>query len=151
MRKVIKTEQNNRISAILSSKSGASIVLVAIIAILVISAVVVLRITTGALWATADKQLNYDQAYEMATSFGDSLDVLIIKEKAVNLQELCSSGGIIYSDSSVSSLPNAKIDSKVTAEDDGVYVVTVESRVATASYIYRAKYRGAGTNYTRVY
>lgn len=146
-----KTSLNRRIAAIIRGNKGASIVLVTIIAILVITAVIILRSTTGALWATADKQVNYDQAYEMATSLGDSLDILIVKEKKINLSDIYNSNGIIVPETQAADLTNSSVIATVSMDSDGAYVVTVESHVASASYIYTAKYRGGGTRYTRKY
>ena len=46
---------------------GSSIVLVTIIAIIIVTGIIILRVTTSSLWASADKQYNQDQAYMAAT------------------------------------------------------------------------------------
>lgn len=152
MRLVNKRKISNRAAAILRGNEGASIVLVTIIAILIVTGVIILRITTSALWASADKQLNQDQAYEMATSMGNSLDVLIITEKDIKLDEISQAGGIIIAKTDINELPDGTIEAKVTQDPTTyIYTVTVEAHVAHASYIYTAEYTGSGDNYKRQY
>ena len=146
MKRTYKTRLSNRTAAILRCNNGASIVLVTIIAILVITGIIILRITTSALWASADKQLNQDQAYEMATSMGNSLDVLIVKEHKIDLEH--TTGDIV--NTSIADVPDGTIVATVSTVNN-VYVVTVESHVAGASYVYTAKYTGSGYNYKRLY
>jgi hypothetical protein len=155
MNRRIKTKPDNRFTAILRGNEGASIVLVTIIAILIITGVIILRTTTSALWASADKQLNQDQAYEMATSMGNSLDGIIVGNKSLDLSSIAAGDGVIISKTSINGLPNATISASVEplSKDDNnrVYNVTVEANVATASYSYIAQYSGSGTNYRRLY
>lgn len=150
MKRRNKTRLGNRSAAILRGNDGASIVLVTIIAILIITGVIILRTTTSALWASADKQLNQDQAYEMATSMGNSLDVLIVKEHKIDLASYTGTPGTPIINKNIPDLPNGEIIATVTSEN-GIYIVTVESHVANASYVYTAKYTGSGTNYKRQY
>ncbi len=150
MKQSSKTESRSLFAVFIKDNEGSSIVLVTIIAILVITAVIILRTTTGSLWATADKQLYSDQAYEMATSLGDSLDVLILDQK-VNLSDIYNTNGIIVAETQDTGLPNSTIVATVTLDSDGLYNVSVESHVASSSYIYTAVYRGSGTSYTRQY
>lgn len=155
MNRRIKTKPDNRFTAILRGNEGASIVLVTIIAILIITGVIILRTTSSALWASADKQLNQDQAYEMATSMGNSLDGIIVGNKSLDLSSIAAGDGVIISKTSINGLPNATISASVEplSKDDNnrVYIVTVEANVATASYSYTAQYSGSGTNYRRLY
>jgi hypothetical protein len=155
MNRRFKTKPDNRFTAILRGNEGASIVLVTIIAILIITGVIILRTTSSALWASADKQLNQDQAYEMATSMGNSLDGIIIGNKSLDLSSIAAGDGVIISKTSINGLPNATISASVEplSKDDNnrVYIVTVEANVATASYSYIAQYSGSGTNYRRLY
>lgn len=155
MNRRIKTKPDNRFTAILRGNEGASIVLVTIIAILIVTGVIILRTTTSALWASADKQLNQDQAYEMATSMGNSLDGIIVGNKSLDLSSIAAGDGVIISKTSINGLPNATISANVKPlskdDDNRVYVVTVEANVATATYSYIAQYSGSGTNYQRLY
>ena len=155
MKRTYKTNLTNRSAAILRGNAGTSIVLVTIIAILIITAVIILRTTTSALWASADRQLNQDQAYEMATSMGNSLDTIIISNKSLDLSTISTNGGVIVSKTNINDLPNATISASVkplnNEDNNRVYVVTVEANVATATYTYIAQYSGSGTNYQRLY
>ena len=155
MNRRFKTKPDNHFTAILRGNEGASIVLVTIIAILIITGVIILRTTSSALWASADKQLNQDQAYEMATSMGNSLDGIIVGNKSLDLSSIAAGDGVIISKTSINGLPNATISASVEplSKDDNnrVYIVTVEANVATASYSYIAQYSGSGTNYRRLY
>ncbi len=134
-----KTTVSHSISSILRSNEGTSIVLVTIIAILIITGVVILRITTSSLWASADKQYNQDQAYVMATTLGTSVDNLI-RDNSINL-------------ASYSSTVTWNVDSSVItiAPHGEGYLVTVTSKVGSASYVYSAYYAKSGRSgsYTR--
>ena len=70
-RKGKKTMRNNYF---LRGNEGSSIVLVTIIAIIIVTGIIILRVTTSSLWASADKQYNQDQAYIAATSLGEAID-----------------------------------------------------------------------------
>ena len=164
MKRINKTRLGNRSTAILRGNDGASIVLVTIIAILIITGVIILRTTTSALWASADKQLSQDQAYEMATSMGNSLDELIIG-KNLNLDSLTyttatSADGKVYSTANIfpsglstpSDLPNSSIEATVIKyQGSDIYTVEVEAHVAKATYIYTANYTKSGANFKRQY
>ena len=155
MKRSIKTEGNNCVTAILRANSGASIILVAIIAILIITGVIILRTTTSALWASADKQLSQDQAYEMATSLGNSLDEIIQQKKSLDLSNISSGDGVIIPETEVLNLPNATVSAKVKPLSDEqtnrVYIVTAEAKVAGSTFSYSAQYSGSGKNYQRLY
>ena len=154
MKRTNKTRLVNRSAAILRGNDGASIVLVTIIAILIISGVVILRTATSALWASADKQLNQDQAYEMATSMGNSLDVLIVKDHKIKLDTIAPADGegILIPQTNISELPDGTIKATVSNNaDSGIYTVNVTVNVAQASYTYTAKYTGSGNSYKRQY
>ena len=146
MKKIEKTSLIKRTTGILRSNDGTSLILVAIIAILVISAVVVLHVTTSSLWASADLQKYQDQAYVMANSMGDSIDDLIAQNK-LDLASLSSSGPFIND----STLPASSVVAKVEASN-GNYVVTVTATAGNgkAEYVYTATYTGSGLSYSRV-
>ena len=97
MRRISKTSAGRRAAHILKSNDGASIVLVSIIAILVITAVVILRMSTSSLMAGSDKQYRQDQAYMMATSMGASLDNLIVT-KTIRLTNYTDPNGGTHAD-----------------------------------------------------
>lgn len=155
MNRRFKTKPDNRFTTLLRDNKGASIVLVTIIAILIITAVIILRTTSSALWASADKQLNQDQAYEMATSLGNSLDELIVNNKSIALADIAAAGGVIIPTTTVPDLANASVSASVKPLNDEdsnrVFIVTVEAKVANATHEFSAQYSGSGTNYQRLY
>ena len=149
MKCIRKTTVDKRISGILRGNDGASIVLVSIIAILVITAVVILRMSTSSLMAGSDKQYRQDQAYMMATSMGASLDNLIVT-KTIRLTNYTDPNGTVIITDSPASIPNSSVTATVTPSGVG-YVLQVEAKVAGETYIYSAYYSRAGNsdNFTR--
>lgn len=149
MRRISKTSAGIRTAHILKSNDGASIVLVSIIAILVITAVVILRMSTSSLMAGSDKQYRQDQAYMMATSMGASLDNLIVT-KTIRLTNYTDPNGTVIITDSPTSIPNSSVTATVTPSGVG-YVLQVEAKVAGETYIYSAYYSRAGNsdNFTR--
>lgn len=150
MKRVNKKTSEHSVSAILRGNEGTSLVLVSIIAIIIITSVVILRMTVGALWASADKQLNQDQAYEMATSMGETVDTLVLARQ-IKLDGY-SSYPYTIADQTVDELPNATVTVQVRSNpiDAKTFDVVTEAHVAGAVYIYTATYTGAGTSYTRL-
>lgn len=134
----------------LFGREGASLVLVTIIAIIIITGVVILRVTTGSLLASADKQLNQDRAYMTAVSLGDAIDEKI---KDGKLTDLNSING--YVDSAVSEafgIPDSYVGVSVTeSAETGLYTVTVSSKVADAEYDYDLIYLKNGSTFVRQY
>ena len=127
-----KTTVSHSISSILRSNEGTSIVLVTIIAIIIITGVVILRMTTNALWASADKQYFQDQAYESATSLGESLNSLIVSGQIpLNEYNYDSRNTATL----IEGLPRG-CSATVTKAID-VYTVIVVSEVGNAEYEYR--------------
>ena len=149
MRRISKTSAGRRAAYILKSNDGTSIVLVTIIAILVITAVVILRMSTSSLMAGSDKQYRQDQAYMMATSMGASLDNLIVT-KTIRLTNYTDPNGTVIITDSPASIPNSSVTATVTPSGVG-YVLQVEAKVAGETYIYSAYYSRAGNsdNFTR--
>ena len=149
MRKISKTSAGLRAAHILKSNDGASIVLVSIIAILVITAVVILRMSTSSALAGSDKQYRQDQAYMMATSMGASLDNLIVT-KTIRLTNYTDPNGTVIITNTPEALPNSSVTATVTPSGVG-YVLQVEAKVSGETYIYSAYYSRAGNsdNFTR--
>ena len=81
MKRMRRDNLIERTAAILGNNEGASLVLVSILAILVLLSVVILRLATTTFMASSNRQLNQDQAYELAASLGSSIDALIEKTK----------------------------------------------------------------------
>ena len=148
MRRISKTSAGRRAADILKSNDGTSIVLVTIIAILVITAVVILRMSTSSLLAGSDKQYRQDQAYMLATSMGNSLDNLIVT-KTIRLTDYTNPNGTVLI-TDTPSLPKSSVTATVTPSGVG-YVLEVEATVAGETYIYSAYYCRAGNsdNFTR--
>ena len=98
MKKVRNDNLIKRTAHILSNNEGASLVLVSILAIIVLTAVVILRITTSTFMASSNRQLNQDQAYELAASLGESIDILIERgDYDIQAQTVAPNGTSIYS------------------------------------------------------
>lgn len=118
-------------------------VLVAILAIVVLTAVVILRVTTTTFMASANRQLNQDQAYELAASLGASIDRLIEKDKYSIADAPVDTP--IYNQSKFADLPDASVVAEVTDITNGDVVVgkllTVTAKVGKAQYVYTKEYR----------
>ena len=132
-----------RSSDILHSKNGTSIVFVSIIAILVLTGVVILRVTSSSLWASADKQYAQDKAYMMATSLGESIDALI-DDGTLVLDVYEGANNIIIFEENFS---NDKVTAMVTQSDNG-YLIEVKADIPNAIYVYRAFYYKSETTGT---
>ena len=151
MKRVRRDNLIKRTAQILSNNEGASLVLVSILAIIVLTAVVILRITTSTFMASSNRHLNQDQAYELAASLGESIDILIERgEYDIQKQSVAPNGTSIYSstDNGVdfSGLPDgSSVNAVVTNITEGGEVVgkrlTVKSEVGAAEYTYIKDYR----------
>ena len=127
-----------RTAAVLGNNEGASLVLVSILAILVLLAVVILRLATTTFMASANRQLNQDQAYELAASLGSSIDELIMTGK-YDLDKITEDRNIY----SLSSFPGLHSGSSVTAKIDveGNYkILIITAKVGQAQYVYTKEY-----------
>lgn len=137
MRKIRCDNLIKRTEAVLGNNEGASMVLVSIVAILVLLAVVILRLATSTFMASANRQLNQDQAYELAASLGTSIDVLISEGK-YDIDSVTSDKSI-YSKTGFSGLPNASVNAKVEVGTD-VKTLIVTAVVGKAQYVYTKEY-----------
>ena len=126
-----------RTSKILGGNEGASLVLVAILATIVLTAVIVLRIATNSFMASANRQLNQDQAYELAASLGSSIDVLI-NDGEIDLDSIDSDTSL-YNESTFEHLPNANVSAKIIVEPK-VKRLEVTAKVCKAQYVYTKEY-----------
>ena len=154
MRKINRNNLIKRTARILGNNEGASMVLVSVLAIIVLTAVVVLRVSTTTFMASTNRQLNQDQAYELAASLGESINLLIEEDKldinGVTLSECKtdSDTGVdtyyktIYSQTDFEGLPDSSVTAIVTESPDGsVRILTVTADVGKAEYIYEREYR----------
>jgi hypothetical protein len=151
MKRVRRDNLIKRTAQILSNNEGASLVLVSILAIIVLTAVVILRITTSTFMASSNRQLNQDQAYELAASLGESIDILVERDE-YDIQSLivAPAGRTIYSSiengNNFSGLPSgSSVTAVVTNINEGGEIVgkrlTVKSVVGQAEYTYVKDYR----------
>lgn len=147
MKRSNKTTYLKRALSILRDNEGASLVLVSIISIIILTGIVILRMATSSLWASADKQLNQDQAYQAATSCGDSIDT-IIKDGKLPIADyaLSTSSQPIFDAQQIPNLPNAtiKADAMGSGAADGDVTIIVTAKVASAEYVYTAVYTYTG-------
>ena len=143
MRRIRHDNLIKKTSAILGNNEGTSLVLVSIIAILVLSAVVILRVAVTTFMASSNRQLNQDQAYALATSLGDSIDLLITDEN-FSLDDYSSGTTTIYKKSSgFQQLPNASVEAQIKVEDKDsktIKTLVVTSSVGKATYVYSKEY-----------
>ena len=154
MRKINRNNLIKRTAQILRNNEGASMVLVSVLAIIVLTAVVVLRVATTTFMASTNRQLNQDQAYELAASLGESINLLIEEDKFliydVSLDEYVtdSDTGVttyyktIYNQNGFEGLPDASVVAIVTETGDGSgRILEVTADVGSAEYIYTREYR----------
>ena len=135
----------NRISEILRDREGASLVLVSIISIIIVTSVVILRITVSSLWASADRQYVQDQVYVAATSMGDAIDGLISTNQ-LDLNELAQN----KTTSEETTQGNLRVTSIVEEVGTNSYKVSVTATIADCEYVYSAVYFGSDKNYSRI-
>ena len=126
-----------RTAAILGNNEGASLVLVSILAILVLMSVVILRLATTTFMASSNRQLNQDQAYELAASLGASIDELINDGK-YDLDAITADKKI-YERSTFSGMPNASVRADIDVEEN-VKTLIVTAKVGKAQYVYTKEY-----------
>lgn len=137
MRRIRRDNLFKRTAAILGNNEGASLVLVSILAILVLMSVVILRLATTTFMASSNRQLNQDQAYELAASLGSSIDALI-ENGDYDLDTVTSSKDI-YTHGTFSGLPNSSLTAHIDVSD-GVKKLTITAKVGKAQYVYTKEY-----------
>ena len=138
MRRIRHDNLIKRTAEVLGSNEGASLVLVSVLAILVLVAVVILRLATTTFMASANRQLNQDQAYELAASLGASIDDLIASGK-YDLDSV-DADKEIYSRSTFSGFPaNSSVTAKIDVEEH-VKILIVTANVGKAQYVYTKEY-----------
>lgn len=144
MKCINKTSCIKRAVGILRDNEGTSLVLVTIIAIIILTGIVILRVATSSLWASADKQLNQDQAYQAATSFGESIDKLI-DSGDFKLDTYTTATPVSIASTSIPQLGNATLEAFATGNpSNGDVTITVTAKVADAEYVYTAVYTSSG-------
>ncbi len=142
----------------LKSNKGSSLILVAALTVVIIGLTVSLRILAGIIMASANQQLNQDQAYELATSLGNALEERILNgENADEVEEggepkktFLDLKSILGEQDSIQlmekmtgfdNLPKSSVEAVLTKNNENQYIVTVKSIVGEASYIWTGIYR----------
>jgi hypothetical protein len=141
-----KTTCLKRAISILRDNEGASLVLVSIISIIVLTGIVILRMATSSLWASADKQHYQDQAYQAATSCGEALDTMIRNGKLTVADYVISTSEQPLIDTQIADLPNATIMAVAIGSGaaDGDVTIKVTVNVGNSEYVYTAVYTSTG-------
>ena len=133
------------LSRVLKSNRGSSLVLISALTVIIIALTVSLRIAAGMIMSSANKQLNQDQAYELAVSLGNSLESRIINPDtntgAATGLEL-TDGATLVDMSGFDGMPDAEVEAAVSKDADR-YVLTVTSNVGKATYIWTGIYKGS--------
>ena len=141
MRRIRRDNLIKRTTAILGNNEGASLVLVSILAIIVLMSVVILRLATTTFMASSNRQLNQDQAYELAASLGASIDDLINSGK-FDLDTIKSdrmgNNNIYYRDT-FSGMPKSSVMVEVDVEEHTKTII-VTAKVKNAHYVYTKEY-----------
>ena len=121
--------------------------LVSALTVIIIAITVALRVTAGMIMASANMQLNQDQAYELAYSLGNSLEEKILNpDKNVvgsKTQLELVDNTVLVDMSGFDGLPGASVKAVVKKDSDGRFVLTVTSKVGKADYIWTAIYKGS--------
>ena len=159
MRRIRRDSLIKRTAGILRDNAGASLLLVSIMAIIVLTAVVILRVSTSTFLASSSRQLNQDQAYELAASLGESIDILIERGdfdiQKVNVTD--PNGIVILSETTIPDGSFVGLPRPINSEEHIVQAVvtdlkdkesniigkrlTVTAKVGKAEYIYSKDYR----------
>ncbi|MCR5634006.1 MAG: hypothetical protein K6F90_01705 [Lachnospiraceae bacterium] len=140
---------------IIKSNKGTSLVLVAALTVVIVALTVALRVTAGMIMASANSQLNQDQAYELAVSLGDTLEEKILNpddsgEYKTGLELI--SGTELVNMTGFDGLPGASVTAMVSKDSEDRYVLTVTSNVGKASYIWTGIYKGSkNEGYKKIY
>ena len=143
MKRMRRDNLINRTAAILGNNEGASLVLVSILAILVLLSVVILRLATTTFMASSNRQLNQDQAYELAASLGSSIDALIENGDydldAITEDKMGDDN--IYSCNSFEDMPNSSVMVEVDVDENNhTKTIIITAKVKNAQYVYTKEY-----------
>ena len=141
MKKIGRDSIAKKTTRILGDNKGASLILVSILAIIVLSAVIILRVSTTTFMASANTHLNQDQAYELAASLGESIDILVINGEYDIYNS--SETDPIYSQTGFSGLPaNSSVVAYAKPLGSNGRTLEITATVGDATYVYTKEYRG---------
>ena len=138
MRRIRRDNLIKRTTAILGNNEGTSLVLVSILAILVLMSVVILRLATTTFMASSNRQLNQDQAYELAASLGASIDELIDAGK-YDLDSVVSDRNIFPKKTDFAGLSNTSVEAWIYIKP-GAKILVVTAKVKNEQYVYTKEY-----------
>ena len=131
---------------LIKSNKGTSLVLVAALTVVIVALTVALRVAAGMIMASANMQLNQDQAYELAVSLGDTLEEKILNPDSANNKKTCLElvpGTELVNMSGFDGMPDASVVANVSKDDQGRFVLTITSKVGKATYIWTGTYKGS--------
>ena len=141
MRKIYRNNLMKRSACILGGNEGTSLILVSILAVIVLSAVIILRVSTTTFMASASTQLNQNQAYELAASLGESIDILIVNGEYDIYNS--STTDPIYSQDGFVDLPNnSSVVAYAKPLGSSGRLLEITATVGDATYVYTKEYRG---------
>lgn len=148
MRCIRKTSMVNRALGILNNNEGASIVLVTIISIIVVTSVIILAISVNPLMTSADKQYHQDQAYVAAKSMGAAIDKQITASgNSVKLEDY--DGVVLISDNDLTN--NIAVTAKVEKlSADMTYNIIVTANSSGEEYACTLTFYGSNGSYMRL-
>ena len=147
MKCMFKKALRRRIAGILRDNEGASIVLVTIISIIIVTGIVILTTSVNTLTASADRQYFQDQAYMAASSMGSSIDSLINSLSLESYEDIDNGVVLVHDDKAGY---NIDVEAKVRRISADTFVVTVTAKASNETYVYTATYCGSNKNYMRV-
>ena len=147
-------------TSFLKSNRGASLVLVSIYSVIVISLALTLVAIGSMLLSDADYVKKYNQAYELATSLSTRIEELILNETSDNLHKSqidldsfiadpATEGDIVPLTSGFGSIPDSSIHaviSRKTGTAGTYYVLTVTATAAGETYIKTTEYTGSAAS-----
>ena len=148
----------------LKSNRGASLVLVSIFSVIVISLALSLVALSSMLLSDAGSVRKYNQAYELATGLSSRIEELILNDTGdhshksqIDLDSFITApateGDIVPLTTGFDSIPDSSVHalvSKKTESGSTYYILTVTATAAGETYIKTTEYTGsAATGYDR--
>lgn len=150
----------------LENNRGASLVLVSIFSVIVISLALTLGVVSSMLLSNAELRNRQNQAYELSTSLSYKLETLIVNptddgshESCIDLDDFISAptgagSGQIMRQENFSGIPDSYVEATVKRAIDGnnktYYILTVTASAAGETYTRTTEYGGtAAIGYTK--
>ena len=150
----------------LQSNRGASLVLVSIFSVIVISLALTLGVVSSMLLSNAELRNRQNQAYELSTSLSYKIETLIVNptddgchESCIDLDDFISApsgagSGQVMRQEDFAGIPDSFVEVTVKRDIDGnnkpYYILTVTAQAAGETYTRRTEYGGtAAIGYTK--